>query len=1266
MADTHETDLKIKSDVEQAKKDVQSLISLYTQLDSLIDKVQRKAQRNNNHVSTKDTTNIRNMQQEVSERASNLNTQGQRIANNSRDSNVDTRKMANDFAKALKDTLGSIGFNPQTNGVGTSQKYQDLMHPHGAGSGLVENPNRNFLDNPNDATDITATNLRRQNVKTANELKNLSSDIHNNQGSARRTGDRVNTSLGSSKMTRERFNEYHSAFKETSKRTENYRDIVARYKRQNANNISDYSKRINDIDQRFKAGTATSNDSINRNQYAKQLQQEEKFGDKLEDLTRTLEKTDDVVKKSRENLSAGTGEGGNTRVLHDRDSFLGRLERRQDSINIAAATGVSSQIASGTRAGNTRRLQAEQYTDPITFNERQNGRMQDSKHPDRDVYNSLSRLGRTNGTGFTGAEMNQFAGAYTGTTGDTQNYRSGANAWSRFARYSGAGQQNTLALEQAIGEAGGGRNPANLSRIIQDNIAGSGMQGRVSDQVQGLTSYAQYAQGTGAGLSTRGMENLSALQGTMAKSGQANMQGQMGAQATQQLSQGLTNADDPAARVLMAQVNGSQRYTGVGGNFRMKLDMEKMQSNPGKLGKVIGAINSSSPDTDVAANRLQQMTGMAPSQAKKFIELQKQGKLSQKDLENFTKNNKGSSSSNKNTYDQNDASTLNDKNARQEQGQDYMSLASMPFNRMANAMIPGNHPVIGAMAQVMGVGALSGAGNKLAGLAMRSAGKGLGTLGRFGSRGIGSLLSKAGYSGVGGLFTKWGTKATAQAATEATEAATKNAGSGIAGEAVGGATTIGGSILAKGKGLLGRGKGLLKSGLSKGKGLFGRGTSVLRGSLEKTVDDGIKNNIGREAGDTFRTTTKVGRGLSKAGKLGRGLETAGKVGRLGKFVGPLDAVIGAMDFANAMGTTKKGTVKRHKKVGKSIGGTVGSVAGGAIGGAIGGVPGAFIGSAVGGWAGGKVGNWVGGLFNGRKNKGTKGEKTKAHKKSKTLLGSAKSLLKGFNDMLDKAMRVIAEAKSIKGGDSGGGSDSVDDVDSPDGSGVNRWKDSIKKVAKAMGQKVTDKNVKDILSLIKNESGGNEKVTQNSAVDDVNMRNGTPAQGLLQYVPSTFKNYAVKGHTNINSGIDQLYAFFNNSSWQSDLNPSGGWTPHGSRVKHARGGIYNTATMRSSKDLIAEDGTEAAVPLNAKHAQDGRNMLDKISPMLGRVSLDKNDISNLANNSTNFNPSVNVTVNVSGNANAGEVSNGVQQGVSKALQETMNKMTNYYGNALSPS
>ena len=107
-------------------------------------------------------------------------------------------------------------------------------------------------------------------------------------------------------------------------------------------------------------------------------------------------------------------------------------------------------------------------------------------------------------------------------------------------------------------------------------------------------------------------------------------------------------------------------------------------------------------------------------------------------------------------------------------------------------------------------------------------------------------------------------------------------------------------------------------------------------------------------------------------------------------------------------------------------------------------------------------------------------------------------------------------------------------------------------------------------------------------------------------------------------------------------------------------------MRSSKDLIAEDGTEAAVPLNAKHAQDGRNMLDKISPMLGRVSLDKNDISNLANNSTNFNPSVNVTVNVSGNANAGEVSNGVQQGVSKALQETMNKMTNYYGNALSPS
>ncbi|EAH2076665.1 hypothetical protein D4937_16285, partial [Listeria monocytogenes] len=81
--------------------------------------------------------------------------------------------------------------------------------------------------------------------------------------------------------------------------------------------------------------------------------------------------------------------------------------------------------------------------------------------------------------------------------------------------------------------------------------------------------------------------------------------------------------------------------------------------------------------------------------------------------------------------------------------------------------------------------------------------------------------------------------------------------------------------------------------------------------------------------------------------------------------------------------------------------------------------------------------------------------------------------------------------------------------------------------------------------IQRESGGNQKIIQSSAVVDVNTLSGNPARGLLQYIPQTFKSYAVKGHGNILSGYDQLLAFFNNSTWQRDL-PYGkrGWGPRG--------------------------------------------------------------------------------------------------------------------------
>ncbi|OES45227.1 hypothetical protein [Domibacillus iocasae] len=120
-------------------------------------------------------------------------------------------------------------------------------------------------------------------------------------------------------------------------------------------------------------------------------------------------------------------------------------------------------------------------------------------------------------------------------------------------------------------------------------------------------------------------------------------------------------------------------------------------------------------------------------------------------------------------------------------------------------------------------------------------------------------------------------------------------------------------------------------------------------------------------------------------------------------------------------------------------------------------------------------------------------------------------------------------------------------------GAAAWRSAILKAAGQMKEPVTSAQVDGIIAQIHRESKGNQTIFQDSRVNDINMRNGNPARGLLQYIPQTFKKYMMPGHTNILSGFDQLMAFFNNTNWRKDL-PYGrrGWGPTGAR-KYYRGG-----------------------------------------------------------------------------------------------------------------
>lgn len=95
---------------------------------------------------------------------------------------------------------------------------------------------------------------------------------------------------------------------------------------------------------------------------------------------------------------------------------------------------------------------------------------------------------------------------------------------------------------------------------------------------------------------------------------------------------------------------------------------------------------------------------------------------------------------------------------------------------------------------------------------------------------------------------------------------------------------------------------------------------------------------------------------------------------------------------------------------------------------------------------------------------------------------------------------------------------------PSGSGVERWRPYIEKAFKELHVTATEGKINKLLRQIQTESGGNPTIPQQ--ISDNNSAAGHPAQGLLQFVPSTFNSWAVKGHHQILNGYDQILAAIN--------------------------------------------------------------------------------------------------------------------------------------------
>lgn len=149
-----------------------------------------------------------------------------------------------------------------------------------------------------------------------------------------------------------------------------------------------------------------------------------------------------------------------------------------------------------------------------------------------------------------------------------------------------------------------------------------------------------------------------------------------------------------------------------------------------------------------------------------------------------------------------------------------------------------------------------------------------------------------------------------------------------------------------------------------------------------------------------------------------------------------------------------------------------------------------------------------------------------------------------------------------------------------------WGSTIDKAAKKMKVNLSSGQRKGLIAQIARESNGDAGVTQNAALKDGNAGKNL-AQGLLQYVPSTFDSFKVKGHGNIKSGYDQLLAFFNNSNWKNDLQyGKSGWGPNGSR-RFATGGLIQNSGLYN----LAEEGyPEWVIPTDPNRRTDAMKLL----------------------------------------------------------------------------
>lgn len=962
--------------------------------------------------------------------------------------------------------------------------------------------------------------FNQQNTELRNEIHYLNRSIGQLNGQSNILNGRFDTSANAGVMTYERYQSYQQTADTISHtigvREHDFNQLQNQYQSQ----LTDLQSQRAELQDKISNGTATTKEIQQRSALDEQIDALSKYRSQMIAMERTLDQATRTVHTAKAKISAAPSNG--VKILAPRNSLRGFLREHSSRIIRDAIVGGLATGGALVHTGDQLRLNTFDNIKPVAY--ARGG-------SDGSVMDQLGQIGYPQGYDI--EQESKFLNAYTSSTGNARlsNKQMGRllRNWGGLARYNGAKESTTQQLEYIVGLTANYNNSSDTARmanVIQNELTHSHMSAKANEQQKALANMYQFASQSAGGLSYSGQRDIAGFQGQMAKLG-SDFQGQAG----QQAYQGLANAFNPLSKqARMIWAGDDPEYRSEHGQAVLMERMQKAPEHPYYYKQPISnllahaATETKNPREQrrIAAMNLVELSGnqLSPDQAEKLVKAYQEGKFTKKNIRKITK---GNGKGHKREYD------LSSTKGRQQYFASYRNMAqktSRALDTLRKALARINNtwwfaPIIGG---TLKGGALSAGGSILKSIFKHFLGGG----------GTGKAAETA-------------TKDVAKSGRirKLLEHLPKGkAGLIIAGAIIGGSMLDGGNAHADSRKSDGDSKSKKRGSNvwdQQNRGLTGGQTqNQVRRQRRKANHDMMNGNWSNPS----QYTSGPLYGGARSRHRVRGTRHSGQGPRSSSSVNPYGTVPlidrkhkwNSSYYMKRLGGGKAGKYGPQKGQSYLTAGLAGPVEGPTA----------------------------------RKKSTNLVEITKTVKNQRKHLWHEEwNLIRRLNTFWDVWLRHVKEnaGNNKSSDDTDAGSDSGDHKKSPE-----EWKSDIKKAAKAMGVHVTDQQVDTIVSMIAGESGGDPTITQ--GIQDQNSARGDPAIGLLQFIPETFNTYAVKGHHNIRSGYDQLLALFNDSTWESDIHPGGGWTPHGNPrkatggiVMHATGGQFDRAATQAKQGQV---------------------------------------------------------------------------------------------------